>query len=78
MGNCHVQKKRNGFIEQIDEELYKYVVDTCDAMELMPWLRTFIGRIVKLESSNRYLKRKFQKDMETMYSMYLGGEGDAF
>lgn len=72
------REKRNGFIEQIDEELYKYVVDTCDAMELMPWLRTFIGRIVKLESSNRYLKRKFQKDMETMYSMYLGGEGDAF
>lgn len=72
------REKRNGSIEQVDEELYKYVVNTCDSMELMPWLRTFIGRIVKLESSSQYLKRKFQKDMETMYAMYLGGGEDAF
>ena len=46
-------------------------------MEIMPWIRTFIGRIDKLESSNPYLKKKFEEDMNEMYSMYLGGDDSA-
>lgn len=38
----------------------------------MPWIRTFMGRIEKLESSNPQLKKKFDQDMEQLYSMYFG------
>ena len=72
------REKRNGHIDKINENQYKYVVDTFDAIELMPWIRTFIGRIVKLESSNRYLEQKFQEDMESLYSIYFGGDDNAF
>lgn len=71
------REKRNGHVYKINNQQYKYVVDTYDAMELMPWIRTFIGRIENLESSNPYLREKFDEDMEQMYSMYLGGDDDA-
>lgn len=68
------REKRNGHVYKINEHQYKYVVDTYDAMELMPWIRTFIGRIDKLESSNQYFAKKFYEDMEQLYSLYLGGD----
>lgn len=40
--------------------------------KLMPWIRTLMGRIEKLESSNPQLKKKFDQDMEQLYSMYFG------
>lgn len=68
------REKRNGHVYKLSENRYKYVVDTYDAMELMPWIRTFIGRIEKLESSNSCLKEKFDEDMKQLCSMYLGGD----
>ena len=70
------REKRNGEVYKINEYQYKYVVDAYDAMELMPWIRTFIGRIEKLESSNSYLVKKFNEDMKLLYSMYLGGDSN--
>lgn len=71
------REKRNGHVERIGKEKYKYVVDTYDAMELMPWIRTFTGRIERVESDNPELGKKFCTDMEKMYAMYLGGDDDA-
>lgn len=68
------REKRNGRVYKLNNHQYKYVADTYDAMELMPWIRTFIGRIDKLESSNSYLKKKFCEDMDKLYNMYLGGD----
>lgn len=70
------REKRNGRVLQMNSRQYKYVVDTYDAMELMPWIRTFIGRIEKLESSDPSLEKKFDEDMELLYSVYFGGDGD--
>ena len=72
------REKRNGQICKIDEEHYKYTVDTFNAMELMPWIRTFTGRIDRLESSDTELEKKYQEDMERLYQMYFGGEDDDF
>jgi hypothetical protein len=43
---------------------------------MLPWLRTFIGRIVKLESSNSFAVRRFYEDLAAMETMY-GGDGHA-
>lgn len=71
------REKRNGHVCKINDITYKYVVDTYDAMELVPWIRTFIGRILKIESDNPELEKLFRKDLEELYDMYLGGEEDA-
>lgn len=64
------REKRNGSVIKIDEETYKYVVDTRDAYELMPWIRTFICRIVKLESTNEVLVTNFYDDLDKLIKMY--------
>lgn len=68
------KEKRNGSVHKLTESSYKYVVDTYDGMELMPWIRTFMGRILKIESNNPAIEKKFNCDMELLYSMYLGGD----
>ena len=67
------REKRHGTVEQIDDETWKFTADVYDASEMIPWLRTFIGRIVKLECSNENVTRLFREDLEKMRRMY-GGE----
>ena len=67
------REKRNGRVEQVDANTCKYTVDTYDAAELIPWLRTFIGRIERLECSDETVVRRFYQDLEKVYALY-GGE----
>ena len=67
------REKRNGRVEMVDQNTCKYIVDTYDASEMVPWLRTFIGRSEKLECSDQTVVDKFYEDLEEMYSLY-GGE----
>ena len=41
-----------------------------DSSEMIPWIRTFICRIVKMNFSNRSIENQFKKDLEAMYWMY--------
>lgn len=68
------REKRNGRVELIGKNTCKYTVDTYDASELIPWIRTFIGRIEKLECSDQKVVRRFYEDLEQMYSRYGGEE----
>ncbi len=70
------REKRNGHIEPAGRNKYKFVTDVCDASELLPWIRTFTGRIVSLHCSNKYVEETFLKDTEELLAMY-GGEEDA-
>ena len=67
------REKRHGAVEQINEETWQFTADVYDAVEMVPWLRTFIGRIVKLECSNESITRLFREDLEQMRKLY-GGE----
>jgi DNA-binding transcriptional ArsR family regulator len=70
------REKRCGRVEPAGDGLYRFVADVFDAGELLPWLRTFIGRIVKLESTNAVVVRRFYEDLEAAARLY-GGESDA-
>ena len=70
------REKRHGTVEIIGEDLCRFTADVYDASEMLPWLRTFIGRIVELKCSNPYVVRTFQADLKRMQEMY-GGECDA-
>ena len=67
------REKRNGRVEMINGNTCRYIVDTYDASELVPWLRTFIGRIEKLECSDKNVVKRFYEDIDLMYQQY-GGE----
>ena len=67
------REKRYGTVERIDKNTCKYVVDTYDASELLPWLRTFIGRIEKLECTDTTVTDLFYNDFAATLALY-GGE----
>jgi hypothetical protein len=70
------REKRCGTVERLGETSWKYTADVYDAWELMPWLRTFIGRISALTCSNKTVETQFWADLSALTVLY-GGDGDA-
>lgn len=68
------REKRSGTIEKIDEHCYRFSIDVYDAKEMIPWIRTFIGRIMRLECSNPKVTEKFYQDLQTVYELYGGNK----
>ena len=66
------REKRNGTVEILDDHTCRYTTNMYDASELIPWLRTFIGRIVKLECSDNTVVERFWSDLEKMSALYGG------
>jgi len=64
------REKRIGQIEKLDDRTYRFSADVYDTSEIVPWIRTFICRIVQLNFSNRALEAKFKADLEATYRMY--------
>lgn len=68
------REKRHGTVEYLDRHLCKFTADVYDAAEMLPWLRTFIGRIVHLTCSNPFVLHTFYEDLRRMAAMYGGGD----
>ncbi len=68
------REKRVGTVEKLDARTYRFTADVYDTSEMIPWIRTFICRIVELNFSNRALEKQFKQDLEAMYRMYGVGE----
>ena len=70
------REKRIGSIEKLDDRTYRFSADVCDTGEMIPWIRTFICRIVRLKFSNRTVENKFKDDLRQMYRIYALSEED--
>ena len=70
------REKRCGRVEELGDGNWRFAADVFDALELLPWIRSFTGRIVSLKCSNPEVPRRFYGDLETMRAMY-GGDADA-
>jgi len=68
------REKRISTVEKLDEHTYRFSADVYDTSEMIPWIRTFICRIVKMNFSNRTVENQFKKDLEAMYRMYGIGQ----
>ena len=67
------REKRCGSLEQLDETHWRFTADVYDALEMLPWLRTFTGRITDLQCTDQRIVTRFRKDLEEMAEMYGGG-----
>ncbi len=70
------REKRVGVVERLDQNTYRFSADVYDSGEMIPWIRTFICRIVKMNFSNRTVENRFKKDLDAMYRMYGIGKED--
>ncbi len=71
------REKRVGTVEKLDENTYRFSAEVYDSSEIVPWIRTFICRIVKMNFSNRSVENQFKKDIEAMCRIYgVKGENE--
>ena len=71
------REKRNGTVEKIDDSTYRFTADVYETSEIIPWIRTFICRIVQLDFSNRTEENRFKRELEELYRSYgIGKEAD--
>lgn len=61
---------RNGSVEKTGENTFCYYGEFFDVSELSPWIKTFTGRIIKLESNNKQVENRFYSDIRKMQKMY--------
>ncbi|MGX8680613.1 MAG: WYL domain-containing protein, partial [bacterium] len=70
------REKRCGSVRQLDETHWLFSADVYDAIEMIPWLRTFIGRITHLSCTDQEVTKRFFTDLQALSEIY-GGEADA-
>ena len=68
------REKRHGTVELLDSQTCRFTADVYDASEMLPWLRTFIGRIVDLKCSSQFVVDMFYEDLRRMEAMYGGDD----
>lgn len=59
-----------GTVAHVGKDTYTYELTVFDGNEMMPWIKTFTGRILSFESNNQQLRQKFYRDMQIMFQMY--------
>lgn len=72
------RERRCGTVEKIDSNTSRFTADVYGANEIIPWIRTFIGRITYLHISDKKLEEQFYEDIRKMNELYglKGGEVD--
>lgn len=68
------REKRHGTVTLLDAQTCRFSADVYDASEMLPWLRTFTGRIVDLRCTSRYVVDMFREDLARMEALYGGGD----
>lgn len=72
------REKRCGTVERLSANSSRFSADVYNAMEMLPWIRTFICRISFFECSDRETEARFRRDLQRMYRMYgLEGGGES-
>lgn len=67
---------RCGSVEYIDAHHIRFIADVYDAAEMVPWIRTFIGRITQLDCTNAIVQKRVWEDYECI-KQYYGGDPNA-
>ena len=63
---------RGGTVCRIEKNIYEYNIDIYDSNELMAWVKSYTGRIIKVDGDNKIVIKRFYNDMERMFKLYGG------
>ncbi len=61
---------RGGTVTKTGADTYRYETEVFDCNEMLPWIRTFTGRILSLTCTDRLVEQRFYQDLQAMYQMY--------
>lgn len=65
---------RGGELMRIRENEYLYSGSFYDTNELLSWIKSFTGRVLDIQGSNRFCIDKITRDWDKMYEMYCEKE----
>ena len=66
------REKRCGTVSHAGENFWTYEADITDPLEMIPWFRTYIGRIIRLESDHPDFIKRFKEDLMSMWDPTQG------
>ena len=66
------REKRCGKVTQLDKSTYLFTADVFDATELLPWIRSFMGRVQSLSCTDESVVNTFYSDIAEMNRLYGG------
>ena len=66
-----LREKRCGTVTLLDENTAQFDADIFDAMEIIPWARTFICRITDFRCTDIGITRRFYADIRKMKNLYF-------
>lgn len=67
-----MREGKHGEVKKIAENTFEYTIDVPDTMEMVPWLRTFIGRIIEIDGTENGVISQFKRDIEAMWRLCAG------
>lgn len=68
-----MREKRIGHVEPAGNGRYRFFADLYDTSEIIPWIRTFVGRLTAIRFSNRTAENQFRQDLAAMERLYEEG-----
>ena len=66
---------RHGTVERVAENTFVYRIEVWESAELLPFVKSFTGRIVSFRCGDRRTKKRLYDDLERMWALY-GEEGE--
>lgn len=64
------RERRCGVITKICDDTYRFTADVFDAYEMVPWIRSFFGRIKRVKCSNEEVMNQLKVDIVKMAKEY--------
>lgn len=63
-------------VESLENNLYKVRFESMGGLDLVPYIRTYFGRIVEMVSSDTFLIKKIKRDLKATLAYYKEGESN--
>ena len=61
---------RGGILRKLDNNIFLFTKEMFDSTDMIPWIKTFTGRIIGLEGTNEMVVNRFYDDIKCMAEMY--------
>ena len=72
------RENKDGTLNKVAKNTYLYTIDVLDANEMVPWIRSFTGRILDIKCTNEEVLRRMIHDVKIMKSYYEEDNNGAF
>lgn len=70
------REQRMGHSRRLDRQTVSFEIELTDLYAINPFLRTFIGKIITIESSDLTWLAQFNDDLDQLITLYLSKEAD--